>query len=51
MLDYLIERSIDETIVVLTPVMTEAIQSRVEVLKKKGNRVTIIPLQAPKEVG
>ena len=50
-LDYLIERSVDETVVILTPVMTEAIQSRVEVLKKTGNRVTILPLQAPKEVG
>ncbi len=49
-LDYLIHRSTDETLVILTPVMTEAITARVEALKNKGNRVTLIPLKTPKEV-
>jgi uncharacterized protein (DUF58 family) len=49
-LDDLIQRSTSETLVILTPVMTEAIITRVEALKKTGNRVTLIPLKSPKEV-
>ncbi|GEM03584.1 hypothetical protein HMI01_05720 [Halolactibacillus miurensis] len=49
-LDYLIRRSTDETLVILTPVITEVITTRVEALKKNGNQVTLILIKAPKEV-